>query len=334
MDPLPGEPRTWLETHADERALLRDADFCVFLDPNQKCGIYEQRPNHCQTYPYLKTTYHATEIDVDLSCPGLGYGDRTSESFLLASNRDQAPAKTFNAGILEVESLLHAHQRYASPEVLTSLAKRTISKLVRTWSSEPPASLRVRQSAPLLINAITEAQAAEMWQGLLWMSQSREALHADAEWVERHFGNPRWSTRLEEKDVTTYRFWITEGIFYLEERGEPLQTANLRELDSFPWQEEALKARQAYLDRWQKRQLLIRLSANLAVARLLRGDHIVTCYLQFLTEIDHRLAVLAPALARLRRKRAIDRSIALEAIRGSDGLLRAWCESARLGISD
>jgi hypothetical protein len=320
--------------HAGEQTLLRDTDFCVFLDPNQQCRIYEQRPNHCRTYPYLETTYHLTEIDVDLSCPGLGYGDRTSKSFLLASNRDQAPAKTFNAGIMEVESLLHAHQRYASPEVLTSLAKRTISKLVRTWSSKPPASLHVRQPAPLLINAITEAQEAELWQGLLWMSQSPETLHADAAWLDRHFGNPRWNTRLEEKNVTTYRFWITEGSFYLDESEKPLQTASLRELDTFSWLSEALMVRQAYLDRWQKRQLLLRLSANLAVARLLRGDHIVLCYLQFLTEIDHRLAVLAPALARLRGKRAIDRSIALEAIRGSDGLLRAWCESARLGITD
>ena len=62
--------------------------------------------------------------------------------------------------------------------------------------------------------------------------------------------------------------------------------------------------------------------------------HAAICYLEFLVEIDWRLAVLAPALARINGKRAIDRETALEAIRGSDGLLRAWCESARLGIAN
>ncbi len=98
MDPLPGEPRSWLEVHAGEQVLLRDADFCVFLDPYQKCGIYEQRPNHCRTYPYLKTTYHATEIDVDFSCPGLGHGDGISESFLQASNRERNPGRDTQCG--------------------------------------------------------------------------------------------------------------------------------------------------------------------------------------------------------------------------------------------
>jgi hypothetical protein len=83
-----------------------------------------------------------------------------------------------------------------------------------------------------------------------------------------------------------------------------------------------------------KRQLPVRLANNLALADLAPGSHVAICYLQFLTEIDWRLAVLAPALALLGGEEVIRRPVALEAIRASDGLLRAWCESARLGLTD
>jgi hypothetical protein len=69
------------------------------------------------------------------------------------------------------------------------------------------------------------------------------------------------------------------------------------------------------------------------MAALMPGSHVATEYLKFLLEIDQRLALLAPALAQTCGKEAVDRTSALEAIRGSDALLRAWCESARVGVS-
>jgi Fe-S-cluster containining protein len=327
-------PITWLDMHAGEQALQREAGFCVFLDPLQRCKIYEGRPDHCRTYPYLKTAYHKPEIDVDLSCPGLGYGTGISESTLDASSEGGTTAGKLDAGVKEVEGLLQAQQRFASPDILASLGERAIEKLVEAWSSNPSVSLRVSQPSPILLNADSKAQETELWDELQWISLFPENLHTDAVWMDRHFLHPRWSTRLDGRDVTTYRFWIAEGIFYQEEPGQPLQDVALKDIDPLAWHADALAVRQAYLDRWHKRQLLIRLSSNLAVARLLQGDHLAKCYLQFLMEIDRRLAVLAPALARINGKRTIDHSIALEAVRGSDGLLRAWCESARLGISD
>ena len=96
------------------------------------------------------------------------------------------------------------------------------------------------------------------------------------------------------------------------------------------WPPEAISTRRAYLERWLERQLPVRLANNLALARSWSGVHVATCYLEFLVEIDWRLAVLAPTLARANGKQDIDRAVVLEAIQGSDGLLRAWCESARL----
>jgi hypothetical protein len=153
--------------------------------------------------------------------------------------------------------------------------------------------------------------------------------------MERHFARPRWNTRLGlEWEVTVYRFWLTEGLLYVEERSGAQEAFPIEDVGRLPWQPEAIATRRAYLERWVKRQLPVRLANNLAVASPLPGGHVATCFLEFMVEIDWRLAVLTPALARVSGKGAIDRGIALEAIRGSDGLLRAWCESARLGVTN
>jgi hypothetical protein len=100
-----------------------------------------------------------------------------------------------------------------------------------------------------------------------------------------------------------------------------------------PWEPDALATRRAYLQRWLGRQLLLRLASNQSLANPMPGSHVATEYLAFLLEIDQRLALLAPALARTRGNEAVDRPSALEAVRASDAPLRAWCESARVGLS-
>jgi len=133
-----------------------------------------------------------------------------------------------------------------------------------------------------------------------------------------------------------------EGVLHVEPRGGKREVFPLDDIGRLAWQPEAIATRRAYLKRWLKRQLPVRLANNTGLASLMPGGHVAVHYLQFLLEIDHRLAVLAPALrlcseqalARAGGKDAVDRDVALEAVRGSDGLLRAWCESARLGVTN
>jgi hypothetical protein len=131
-----------------------------------------------------------------------------------------------------------------------------------------------------------------------------------------------------------YRFWIAGGALHLEPRAGSRTTTPLDTIGQMPWEPDALTSREAYLRHWLSRQLLRRLATNLAVAGLIPGSHLAIIYLQVLLDIDHRLAILAPALAQARGKARVDRAVALEAIRGSDGLLRAWCESARIGTTN
>ncbi len=285
-------------------------------------------------------------MDVDFSCPGLGQGNPIPAEWHqppVEVTQRQAQRKE---AIRELQGLLRAQRCYAAPEVLAALGERALGELVATWptaSSVGSSILCASQRRPLTANPSTGSghraetldDATALWQGLSLTPQPVGELFVDAIFMERHFGRPRWNTRLSsEGEVTLYRFWLAEGVLYIEGRGGAHREAPLGDVGHIPWQPEALATRRAYLERWLKRQLLVRLANSLAVASLLPGGHVATCYLQFLTEVDWRLAVLAPALAQANGKEVIDRVVALEAIRGSDGLLRAWCQSARLGTTN
>lgn len=332
------DPEPWEVAASGELALRRTSGFCLYLDPQQRCTVYEHRPEHCRAYPYLWTTYDQLQLDVNFSCPGLGRGN------LIPAEWHQPPVEVTQrqaqreGAIRELQGLLRAQRRYAAPEVLVALGERGLDELAVCWHAASPAgssTIRVSQRRSFRVNAEMPDDLTALWQGLYLTCRTVEELLTDAAFMERHFGRPRWNTRLgPEGEVSLYRFWIAERVLHVEERGGTRKKIPLGDVGHIPWQSEALATRRAYLQRWLKRQLLVRLSNNLAVASLLPGGHVATCYLEFLVESDWRMGVLAPALAQVSGKEAIDRVVALGAIRGSDGLLRAWCQSARLGVTN
>lgn len=56
--------------------------FCVLLDSDKRCSMYAHRPLYCRLYPYIREAYVELQLDVDLSCPGVGRGKRTSDAKL------------------------------------------------------------------------------------------------------------------------------------------------------------------------------------------------------------------------------------------------------------
>jgi len=312
--------------------------FCLFLDSRQRCTIYDHRPAHCRAYPYLWTSYVWPELDVDFSCPGLGCGEVIQVKHRKPLAEDAARQIRRERAIQEIEGLLRAQQRYCAPRVLALLGQRCIDELATSWTAREPAgvsTLSVAQTRPLFANVEAKQALPLVWESLVLAPRSVEELLADDAFLVRHFARPRWNTRLGSgKDVTLYRFWIAERVLYVEERGGTRRETPLGDLGRLSWRAAAIDTRRVYLERWLKRQLPVRLANNMGVASPVPGGHAAVCYLEFLVEIDWRLAVLAPALARANDKEMVDRETALEAIRGSDGLLRAWCESARLGIAN
>jgi len=62
---------------------LRDGA-CVFLDGEKRCTEYERRPVCCRLYPYIREAYVELQLDVDLSCPGVGQGGEVGRDELVA----------------------------------------------------------------------------------------------------------------------------------------------------------------------------------------------------------------------------------------------------------
>ena len=57
---------------------------CALLDEGRRCRRYEHRPLYCRLYPYVREAYVSIQLDVDLSCPGVGHGEAVSDEALFA----------------------------------------------------------------------------------------------------------------------------------------------------------------------------------------------------------------------------------------------------------
>jgi hypothetical protein len=138
------------------------------------------------------------------------------------------------------------------------------------------------------------------------------------------------NTRLSaDLNVELYHFWIEGDGFHIENNIRPHVIVHLDDLDAIAWRPEALYTRFAYLDRWLNRQLPLRLTYNLGMTAPV---HTARCYLEFLQDVDWRMCVLSLALSSAAGYEGVDQATVLEAVRGSDGFLRAWCESARFTV--
>ncbi|MFH0965240.1 MAG: YkgJ family cysteine cluster protein [Planctomycetota bacterium] len=62
--------------------LRKRGGFCALLDGERRCSEYERRPLYCRLYPYVREAYVELQVDVDLSCPGVGEGEVTPEEEL------------------------------------------------------------------------------------------------------------------------------------------------------------------------------------------------------------------------------------------------------------
>jgi hypothetical protein len=54
--------------------------------------------------------------------------------------------------------------------------------------------------------------------------------------------------------------------------------------------------------------------------------------LEFLKDVDSRISLLSLALSIAADREEVDQATVLEAVRASDGLLRAWCDAARFTV--
>ncbi|HET6455790.1 MAG TPA: YkgJ family cysteine cluster protein [Armatimonadota bacterium] len=64
---------------ACDGALQKDDGFCVFLEEDRRCSIYDERPGLCRSFPFFLEDDGS--IDIDLSCPGVDRGPEIEPVF-------------------------------------------------------------------------------------------------------------------------------------------------------------------------------------------------------------------------------------------------------------
>jgi Fe-S-cluster containining protein len=326
-------PKFWQQEDGGT-ALIREAGFCILLDTDQRCSRYVHRPDYCRTYPYKWTTYEQTELDVDLSCPGVGRGETV---VLPRPDKHERPAhhqSSISSAIAHVKHFLRAQAQYASPVFLEATGVWAIEELKKLTSSHhtEACTLTARPSTFPRFNAEHEIDLQILKQYVSFEILPSRELFEDRDWIDRHFSKPLWNTRFtDSQNVELYQFWIENHNLHLAFRNGVSLDIQLKDLQDIVWLSDAHATRFAYLTRWLRRQLPIRLANNLAVAT---SVHTAICYLEFLLEVDWRIMALSSTVAKATGSGVVDRAVVLEAIRGSDGFLRTWCESARLAESE
>jgi len=312
------------EETADGKAILpREDGFCLFLDRDRRCGVYADRPAQCRTYPYLPSPYEQPELDVDLSCPGLGQGQGKPVELSLLPQEGQETRQ--QAAVVQITDLLRGRQLLAPQDVLVACGKRLVEELEQGW----PAARQMGQVLGPMINLEAQSGDEDLWKRLALPLTESPPPTEDPAFMDRHFATWRWNTRLvDSNQVALYRFrWNGEG-WQVEEADGTRRKVPWAE---GPWGQAGLDTRRAYLMRWLRRQLPVRLAHHVAVASPW-PVHTARAYVEFLTEVDRRIKVLSEAIAGWRGADQVDPTHVLEAVRGSDGILKSWCQKARTEV--
>lgn len=79
-------PEQFLRKNSEDRcgyfagSLKKEGNKCIFMDEDKRCTIYPNRPTYCRYFPFFIEMNE--QVDIDLSCPGIGEGDEVSEEYL------------------------------------------------------------------------------------------------------------------------------------------------------------------------------------------------------------------------------------------------------------
>ena len=258
---------------------------------------------------------------MDLSCPGVGHGIREPDELTVLLGDDGALDETQSEAVHHLTTLLTGRQLFAPSSVLKDCGVAFLRELEAVW----PGTLRVGQVMGPMVNVEGGLPLEEAWRRLGLPLVESPAPQEAPGFMARHFGEWHWNTRFIEGDrVVRYRFVWSEGRWEVEgvhggRYGLPA---------AISWSAEALQVRRAYLERWLERQLAVRFAHHLA-ATSPWPMHVARVFVDFVGEVDQRIRILATSVAGWMEAERVELAHVLEAVRGSDALLRSWCQGTQ-----
>jgi Fe-S-cluster containining protein len=288
------EPRdcttiVFAESDGETRAFLENGKgrSCCYLDGQERCSVYGNRPLYCRTYPLIRDTYEHLEMSVDHTCPGVGTGEavgsaQIEEAFALeaAERRPEAiEVKDSSARYRLICGSLQALGVYADARIIRSVC----GQLVRS-------GLRGRRDGEIL-SALSRAAEA-----LAMLSTERGNITDPAAASRLAEGA---GERMECGPVDSSGIEVTEG---------------------------AAEILSEYLSEWIRRQALLRFVHADALARPGAGN-VLHSFFRFLVRGASDILAGAAESGREQGGTAITEQLMREGIRRNEGPLRRRCAS-------
>jgi len=317
--------------------LKRKEGLCIFLTKERFCSIYPQRPRYCCLYPFMKEVYFRSEIDVDLSCPGLDYGREVSlsepgeifgeELNLKVSFSLQNKVKS---EVNKLEELLKQRGCYTSKNLCFFITKSLIEDLLKEKAEKGVFLFRERVNLCGFLMSkmgnITEIKQAQKFMDQLFKKQTFSQKDIPLQgFFKKEFNQPLLNTKISKGKVVVYTIKLRpesmKGGF-----SDTSQSVEFPELKEIKIDEEGRNLLIEYMRFWMRRQLLFRLAYSYALTDF-RARNYLFFYLQFLTEGLLRVYFLAKVIAVKERKNKASLLEVKEAIRASDSILRRRCQA-------
>ncbi len=331
----------WIKDSAqEERAvgyLKRRKGFCIFLNKKRLCSIYPQRPLYCRLYPFIKEVYFHSEIDVDLSCPGLNYNKEISRFQLrkMVGERVNPEADSFlkkrvKNTVGKIEGLLKQRSCYTSKNLCFFITKHLIENSLKEEAEKGvflfPERVNLCSSLIRKMGNIMEIRQAQKLIGQALKKQifSQKDISLQ-EFFKKEFSRPLLNTKINGGKVMVYVInFESESMKWTF--SSTLRNVEFSELKEIKIDEEGKNLLVEYMRFWMRRQLLFRLAYSYALTDF-RARNYLFFYLEFLADVLLRIYLLTKVIAVKKKKKEGSFSEVREAIRASDSILRSRCQT-------
>lgn len=331
----------WIKGSAQEEKavgyLKKKKGVCIFLNEKRLCSIYFQRPLYCRLYPFIKEVYFHSEVDVDLSCPGLNYGreicpSQPGEIFGEEQNPrvSSQPGDKIKNTVGKIEGLLKQRGCYTSEDICLFITKHLIENSLKEEAEKGVFLFRKRvnlcSSLMKKIGNITQIeQAQKLTREVLKKQIFSQKDISLPKFFKKEFNQSLLNTKINKGKVMVYAIKFSPesmkwGFSHTS------QSVEFPELKEIKIAEEGKNLLTQYMRFWMRRELSFRLAYSYALIDF-RGRNYLSFYLQFLADVLLRVYSLAKVIGIKEGKKEISLSEVKEAIRASDSVLRNRCQT-------
>ena len=291
---------------AENNSLPKKDGFCCFLEKDSRCTIYDQRPVHCQTFPFYVES--GDDIDVDLSCPGIGQGGNLDEDYFAGfADANEVKSVAKNDSIDDLLALTGG---------FNSISRESFRQFGLDWCS----NLKINGGCGLIdISKLAKAQ-----------SQANDCFNSSQENREFFMPGDIWNVHFDaDKKLTRYHCRVEKDCLAINRKEYHFQAESLTSLTKAQ-----LDFIRQYVELWFRRILFYRF-CNITSLQAPMINSPLNVAFGFIAGLIEQIGCVQKILARHwagQGENIDDLEILKESVRLFDGRLRTKCRAATVQV--